>query len=50
MTTPTLNGPLQVAPAGGDCLTKPVTKATFTAQVVLYRYPRQIPPPLPYIT
>jgi hypothetical protein len=41
---------MQVTPAGGDCLTKPVTKATFVAQVVLYRYPREVPKKLPYIS
>jgi hypothetical protein len=43
--TPTLNGTLQVPPPyQGDCVTKPLSKATFAAQVVLYRYPREFPP------
>jgi len=50
VNTPTLHGVMQVTPAGGDCLTKPVTKATFVAQVVLYRYPREVPRKLPYIS
>ena len=39
LTTPTLRGTAQVAPpyTGGDCVTKPVTAATFLAQVTLYR-------------
>ena len=49
VNTPTLHGLWQVTPAGGDCLTKPVTKATFVAEVVLYRYPREIPRKLPYL-
>ena len=52
LTTPTLRGVFQVTPAGGDCVTKPVTKAAFTAEVILYRYPRQLPNPekLPYLS
>jgi hypothetical protein len=51
LTTPTLDGPFEVAPpySGGDCLTKTVGKATFVAEVLLYRYARQLPPQLPYI-
>jgi hypothetical protein len=38
LTTPTLRGTAQVAPPyTGDCVTKPVTVATFLAQVTLYR-------------
>jgi len=37
-TTPTLRGTLQVAPPyNGDCVTKPVTSATFVAEALLYR-------------
>lgn len=43
--TPTLNGTFQVPPPyDGDCVTKPLRRATFVAQVVLYRYPREFPP------
>ncbi|MEW6475983.1 MAG: hypothetical protein AB1679_27315 [Actinomycetota bacterium] len=46
--TPTLHGTFQLPPPyDGDCLTKPVTRASFVAQVLLYRYPREFPPPLP---
>ena len=46
--TPTLNGTFQVGPPyTGDCVTKPLTRATFVAQVVLYRYPREFPPGAP---
>jgi hypothetical protein len=45
--TPTLHGTFQLPPPyNGDCLTKPVTKATFTAQVLLLRNPREFPPSL----
>jgi hypothetical protein len=45
--TPTLHGTFEVPPPyNGDCLTKPVTKATFTAQVILIRNPREFPPSL----
>lgn len=48
--TESLHGPFQVAPPyDGDCLTKPVTRAAFVAQVMLYRYPREYPPPLPFV-
>jgi hypothetical protein len=49
--TPRLHGSFQVAPPyDGDCVTKPVSRATFLAQVVLYGYPRQLPgPPGPKI-
>jgi hypothetical protein len=37
-TTPSLNGSFEVTPPyDGDCLTKPVTKATFIAQGLLVR-------------
>jgi hypothetical protein len=46
--TPTLHGTFQLPPPyDGDCLTKPLSRATFVAQVMLYRYPREFPPPLP---
>jgi hypothetical protein len=36
--TPTLHGTFEVAPPyNGDCVTKPVTTATFVAEAVLYR-------------
>jgi hypothetical protein len=44
-TTPTLRGPFQVAPFEGDCVSKPVTRATFVAELVLLRYPRELPTP-----
>jgi hypothetical protein len=52
ISTPTLRGAFQVNPAGGDCLTKPVTRAAFVAEVSLLRYPRQLPNPdrLPYLS
>ena len=44
--TPRLHGSFQVAPPyEGDCLTKPISRATFLAQVVLYGYPRELPRP-----
>jgi hypothetical protein len=47
LDTPTLHGTFQVPPPyTGDCLTKPLTKATFTAQVILLRNPREFPPQL----
>ena len=46
--TPSLHGTFQVAPPyDGDCVTKPVSRATFVAQVILYRNPRQFPPGAP---
>ena len=46
--TPTLHGTFQVLPPyDGDCVTKPLKRATFVAQVVLYRYPREFPPGAP---
>jgi len=37
-TTPTLRGAFEVAPPyNGDCVTKPVTSATFVAEATLYR-------------
>ena len=48
--TPTLHGTFQIPPPyDGDCLTKPVRRAAFVAQVMLYRYPREYPPPLPFV-
>jgi hypothetical protein len=48
--TPTLHGALEVLPPyDGDCVTKPVSRASFVAQVLLYRYPREYPPPLPFV-
>ena len=48
LDTPSLHGAFQIPPPyDGDCVTTPVTRARFMAQVVLYRNPRQIPPPLP---
>jgi hypothetical protein len=44
--TPTLNGSLEILPPyEGDCVTKPITRATFLAEVVLLRYPREAPQP-----
>jgi len=46
--TPTLHGTFQVPPPyQGDCVTKPLSRATFVAQVVLYRHPREFPPGAP---
>jgi hypothetical protein len=49
--TPRLHGSFVVAPPyEGDCVTKPISRATFVAQVVLYGYPRELPrPPGPKI-
>jgi hypothetical protein len=48
LDTPTLHGAFQILPPyEGDCVMKPLTRARFVAQVVLYRNPRQFPPPLP---
>jgi hypothetical protein len=48
--TPTLHGPFQVSPPyDGDCLTKPVSRASFVAQVLLYRHGRAAPPALPKV-
>jgi hypothetical protein len=44
-TTPTLRGAFQFAPSSGDCVTNPVTRATFVAEMLLYRYPRELPRP-----
>ncbi|HVW35091.1 MAG TPA: hypothetical protein VHL53_21340 [Acidimicrobiia bacterium] len=48
--TPTLKGPFQITPPfEGDCLNKPFSRATFAAQVSMYRYPRELPqPPHPF--
>jgi hypothetical protein len=46
--TPSLHGIFQLPPPyDGDCLTKPVSRATFVGQLVLYRNPRQFPPGAP---
>jgi hypothetical protein len=46
--TPSLHGTFQLPPPyDGDCLTKPVSRATFVAQLTLIRNPREFPPPLP---
>ena len=46
--TPSLHGMFQLPPPyDGDCLTKPVSRATFVGQLVLYRNPRQFPPGAP---
>jgi hypothetical protein len=46
--TPSLHGMFQLTPPyDGDCLTKPVSRATFVGQLVLYRNPRQFPPGAP---
>lgn len=48
--TPTLHGTFQLPPPyDGDCVTKPLSRATFVAQVALVRYPREFPPPLPLV-
>jgi hypothetical protein len=48
--TPTLRGPFQLSPPyDGDCLTKPVSRASFVAQVLLYRHGRAAPPALPKV-
>jgi hypothetical protein len=40
-----LHGTFQIPPPyEGDCVTKPLSRATFVAQVILYRNPRQFPP------
>jgi hypothetical protein len=45
-TTPTLRGTFELPPPyDGDCLTRPVTRAPFVAQALLYRYPRELPTP-----
>jgi hypothetical protein len=50
INTPTLRGLFEVTPAAGDCLTKPVTRATLFGQAGLLRYPREIPRKFPYIS
>ena len=46
--TPSLHGVFQMPPPyEGDCVSKPLSRATFVAQVVLYRNPRQFPPGAP---
>lgn len=47
LETPTLHGLFQLPPPyTGDCVTKPLSRATFVAQLSLYRYPREFPPPV----
>jgi hypothetical protein len=44
LNTPTLHGLFQLSPSyNGDCMTKPVGKTSFVAEVLLYRYPREVP-------
>jgi hypothetical protein len=46
LTTPGLRGAFELPPPyDGDCLTKPVSRVTFIAEVVLHRYPRDLPNP-----
>ena len=46
MTTPSLHGPIELPPPyGGECLTEPVGKSTFAAEVVMLRNPREPPGP-----
>lgn len=46
ISTPTLRGPFELPPPyDGDCVSKPVGRTTFVAEVVLYRYPREVPNP-----
>lgn len=48
LDTPTLHGLFQLPPPyDGDCLSKPLSRARFVAQVVLYRHPRRFPPGAP---
>jgi hypothetical protein len=48
INTPTLHGLFQLPPPyDGDCLTKPVGRSAFVAQVVLYRYGQDLPNPGP---
>jgi hypothetical protein len=48
LDTPSLHGLFQLPPPyDGDCVTKPVSRATFVAQLVLHRNPRQFPPGAP---
>ena len=45
--TPTLHGTFEIPPPyDGDCVTKPVTRASFVAQLILIRNPREFPPSL----
>ena len=42
--TPSLHGSFQLPPPyDGDCVTKPLSRATFVAQVILYRNPAPVP-------
>jgi hypothetical protein len=46
--TPSLHGIFQLSPPyDGDCLSEPLSKAAFVAQLVLWRHPRQFPPGAP---
>lgn len=46
INTPTLHGAFQLPPPyDADCVTKPVTRAAFVAEVLLYRHPREVPEP-----
>ena len=48
LDTPSLHGMFQLPPPyNGDCVSKPLSRATFVAQLVLYRNPRQFPPGAP---
>jgi hypothetical protein len=45
LDTQSLHGTFQLSPPyDGDCVTKPLSRATFVAQLILYRNPRQFPP------
>ena len=47
LETPSLHGTFQVPPPyQGDCVSKPVSKASFVAELVLIRNPREFPPQL----
>ena len=46
--TPSLHGTFEALPPyDGDCISKPFSRASFVAQVILYRNPRQFPPGAP---
>ena len=46
ITTPSLHGAIEMPPPyGGECLTKPVGRSTFAAEVVMLRNPREPPGP-----
>jgi len=45
-TTQTLRGTFELKPPyDGDCVTKPVSSASFVAEALLYRYARELPTP-----